>query len=159
MQYYLNMSIEDPILWQTVVQTILFMCSLVVYIYIYIYILNVIYMPCSCLPHTFCFQLLHQANFCRFTCFSYLLQPSSGSYNIIKTHTVDIVYQNRGPPLHQKQEISNTARSLETAFHVLKFCVWILHLYINLNNFSSTIHQLTIIKKLIYRCLTFADIR
>jgi hypothetical protein len=33
----------------------------------------------------FYFQLLHNVYFCAPTCFGYLLWPSSGSYNIIKT--------------------------------------------------------------------------
>ena len=58
----------------------------------------------------------------------------------------NIVYQNPRSPLQQKQEISNTARCLETAFYILIFCVLTFHLYFNfnLNIFSNTIHQLTV---------------
>jgi hypothetical protein len=41
------------------------------------------------------------------------------------THRVQDGYQNRGSPLHQKQEISDTARCLETALYVLTFCDFI----------------------------------
>jgi len=64
------------------------------------------------------------------------------------THRVKDGYQNLGSPLHQKQEISDTARCMQTALYVLTFCDLILHLCFNfnLNNFSSsTIHQLTVV--------------
>ena len=64
------------------------------------------------------------------------------------THIVKDGYQILGSPLHQKQEISDTARCVETALYVLRFCDLILHLYFdfNLNNFSnSTIHQLNVV--------------
>ena len=52
------------------------------------------------------------------------------------THGINSGYQNLGSPLHQKQEISNTARCLETAFYILTFHVVIRHLYFNLNTFQ-----------------------
>lgn len=53
------------------------------------------------------------------------------SYNVMQiywapqcnsiTHGADKLCQNLGSPLHQKQEIFDTARCLETAFYVLTF--------------------------------------
>jgi hypothetical protein len=37
------------------------------------------------------------------------------------TRGVNIGYQNLGSPLHEKQEISNTARCLEITFNMLTF--------------------------------------
>jgi hypothetical protein len=42
-------------------------------------------------------------------------------------HGVNILHQNLGSPLHQKQEITNTGRCLETTFYILTFYVLILH--------------------------------
>jgi hypothetical protein len=47
---------------------------------------------------------------------------------------VNILCQNSGSPLRQKQEISDTAVCLETAFYILAFYVLILYLHFNLNN-------------------------
>jgi len=52
------------------------------------------------------------------------------------TYGINIVYQNLGYSLHQKEEISNTARHLETAFYILTFHDVIHHMYCNLNNFQ-----------------------
>jgi hypothetical protein len=43
------------------------------------------------------------------------------SYALQHTHAVNIMYQNLGPPLSQKREISHTARCFETNVTVLYF--------------------------------------
>ena len=45
-------------------------------------------------------------------------------------------------PFRHKVETFGTAVSLETALHILTFSVLIFHLYINLNNYIDTTHQL-----------------
>jgi hypothetical protein len=62
------------------------------------------------------------------------------------THGVNIECQNFGSPLDQTQEISNIARCLETAFYILVFYVFLLYVYLNMNTFSETLHQLTVLK-------------
>jgi len=42
------------------------------------------------------------------------------------TYAVNIEYQNLGSPAHQKQDRFNTARCLETIFHILTFVLIIL---------------------------------
>jgi predicted membrane protein len=50
--------------------------------------------------------------------------------------------------------------ALRRALNVLTFYVLILHFYFNfkLNNFSNSIRQLTVRKKLKYICFTFTDV-
>jgi len=64
------------------------------------------------------------------------------------THGVNTGYQYLGSPLHYKQEVSNTARGLETALYILILYALILNLYFNfnLNKFSNSNYQLTVIK-------------
>jgi hypothetical protein len=64
------------------------------------------------------------------------------------THGVRIVYQHFRSFLPHKQEVSDTANCLDTAFYILPFYVLMLRLYFNfnLNNFINIIHHLTVIK-------------
>lgn len=50
-------------------------------------------------------------------------------------------------PLHEKQEVSNTVRRLETAFYVLTFYVSPAYMYFYLSNFSDTVYQLIVMKR------------
>jgi len=55
---------------------------------------------------------------------------------------------NTGSPLQYKQEVSNTVRCLETVLYILIFYALVLNLYFNfnLNKFSNSNCQLTVIK-------------
>lgn len=61
-------------------------------------------------------------------------------------HGVYIGCQNSGSPLNQTQELSNTARCLETTFHILALYAFLLYMYLYMNAFSDTVHQLTVLK-------------